>query len=740
MTFHLTDTSGLLSRTESFTTITDAAIHPPHNESSNPETSIGVTETSSLLGPGPTGTPDDSLPGLPRPSTDAKRQYNSISQRSGSRAAGSGVTWVKFKQRAQYYVPALEWIPNYKLSMFWGDLAAGVSVASVLIPQSMSYATSLAHLDASTGLFASAVPGIMYALFGTCRQLNVGPEAALSLLVGQTISALLTPDEHPHEGDGKLAAEAISTIVVFQVGLISFVLGMLRLGFLDVVLSRALLRGFITAVAVIIMVEQLIPMLGLELLQHTVADPPVTVPEKVLFILEHLDKAFSSPRGRLTVAISFGSLAALLILRWAKRKVARKGGRWAQAIYLPEVFVVVVMTTVFSDVYDWHKQGVSTLGLVKLQPGEIFDFPINSLSLNYLQKTTSTALLISIAGFLDSISAAKQNAARFQYSISPNRELVALGAGNLLASFIPGTLPAYGSITRSKMNGDAGGRTQMASLVCSALVILSVWLLLPALRFLPKCVLAAVIGLVVNSILAESPHEIKYYWKMSAWTDLFMMLLTFVFTVFWSVEVGIIVSVCVSLILIVRRSSKPHINILGRVPGTDRWKPIHQAPEYADDDAPLLPDNGEVDEVVQDADMVGSEQTPGVLIVRVRDDLDFANTGQLKERLRRLELYGPQKAHPSTPARRRTEMRALVFHMADVEVIDASATQIILEVCQTYKARNVQVHFAHLLNGHLENFHKAGIVPDVVPLTRVHQNVASAMGAIEYDFAGTMNF
>lgn len=100
--------------------------------------------------------------------------------------------------------------------------------------------------------------------------------------------------------------------------------------------------------------------------------------------------------------------------------------------------------------------------------------------------------LICIAGFLDSITAAKQNSSRFHYSISPNRELVALGAGNLLASFIPGTLPAYGSITRSKMNGDAGGRTQMASLVCSALVILSVFFLLPALRYLPKCVLAAV--------------------------------------------------------------------------------------------------------------------------------------------------------------------------------------------------------------------------------------------------------
>ena len=131
------------------------------------------------------------------------------------------------------------------------------------------------------------------------------------------------------------------------------------------------------------------------------------------------------------------------------------------------------------------------LGAVPINTGTFVQFPLGKLTLRYLRRTTSTAVLISVVGFLDSIVAAKQNAARFGYSISPNRELVALGAGNIAGAFVPGTLPAYGSITRSKLNGDLGGRTQMASLVTSTLVLLATFFLLPWLYYLPKCVLAS---------------------------------------------------------------------------------------------------------------------------------------------------------------------------------------------------------------------------------------------------------
>lgn len=607
-------------------------------------------------------------------------------------------TWGTIKMRSKYYVPALEWLPNYSLSLFWGDFAAGLTVASLIIPMSMSYASGLARLDPMNGLFAAALPGLIYSLFGSSRQLNVGPEAALSLLVGQAVTHVLHGDPNtkvPHS-----VGVAVSTMITFQVGCISFVLGLLRLGFIDVVLSRALLRGFVTAVAVVITIEQLIPMLGLAHLEHAIKPVPVTTVDKFLFIVENA----GAHTHWLTAAISFGTLVALLSARALKRRLAKREG-WAWVKLVPEVFLAVVIATFLCDKLDWDLRGVDILGAASVKKGsKLFAFPLKHANLRFLKATTSTAILISVVGYLDSVVAAKQNAGRFGYSISPNRELVALGAGNLASSFFPGTLPAYGAITRSRLNADIGGRTQMASILCSSFVILAVFFLLPALYYLPRCVLASIVCLVVYGLLAEAPEDVGFYIEMKSWVDLALMFVTFFFTLFWSVEVGVVVSVTASLLLVVHKSSKPHIKILGRVPGTDRWKPIDEDPDAVED-------------------------VPGLLIVRIREALDFANTGQLKERLRRLELYGPNKAHPSE-APRRHDASVVLFHMSDVETIDASAVQIFKELSETYRERGVRVFFAHLRWEQREKFEKAGIVK-IIGQQHITETVADAMAVLE---------
>ncbi|EUC62398.1 sulfate anion transporter [Rhizoctonia solani AG-3 Rhs1AP] len=607
-------------------------------------------------------------------------------------------TWGVLKMRSKYYVPALDWLPNYSLSLFWGDFAAGLTVASLVIPMSMSYASGLARLDPLAGLIAAAVPGLIYALFGSSRQLSVGPEAALSLLVGQAVTQVLHGDPSakiPHS-----MALAVSTMITFQVGCISFVLGLLRLGFIDVVLSRALLRGFVTAVALVITIEQLIPMLGLAKLEHSLKPVPVTTVEKFLFIVENA----GTHSHWLTATISFGTLVLLLSVRAIKRRLAKREG-WKWVKFIPEVFLAVVIATVLCDELDWDLRGVDILGSASIKKGaKLFDFPLKHANLKFLKATTSTAILISVVGYLDSVVAAKQNAARFGYSISPNRELVALGAGNLVSSFFPGTLPAYGAITRSRLNADIGGRTQMASILNSCFIILAVFFLLPALYYLPRSVLASIVCLVVYGLLAEAPEDVGFYIKMKSWVDLALMFVTFVFTLFWSVEVGVVVSVTVSLLLVVHKSSKAHIKILGRVPGTDRWKPIDEDPDAIED-------------------------IPGLLIVRVRESLDFANTGQLKERLRRLELYGPTKAHPSE-APRRNDASVVVFHMSDVETIDASAVQIFKELVEQYRERGVRTFFAHLRQEQREKFEKAEIV-EIIGEDHITETVADAMAVLE---------
>ncbi|KAF8630886.1 hypothetical protein AX17_005244 [Amanita inopinata Kibby_2008] len=601
----------------------------------------------------------------------------------------------KFAKRVRYYVPSIAWIPNYSPSLFGGDFLAGLTLASVLIPQSVSYASSLAKLNPVTGLFSASIPGIIYALFGTSRQLNVAPEAALSLLIGQAVSDFKHDLPDPHSDEAEAVGLAVGTVITLQAGLFTFLLGFLRLGFIDVVLSRALLRGFISAVAVVIMVEQLMPMLGLTDLMHQV-DPESTC-QKIMFLLENT----LSHAHKATTIISFSALFILVFLRELKSMFKNKW--W---IYrLPEVLIVVVASTALSAHYRWDEDGVDILGSVRVSTGKsFFQFPVNTSNYAYLHRTTSTAVLISVVGFLDSIVAAKQNAARFGYSISPNRELVALGASNLVGSFIPGTLPAYGSIARSRMNADVGARSQMSTFVSSTFVLLATFFLLPWLYYLPKCVLAAIIGLIVFSLLAETPHDLAYYWRMSAWVDLALMTLTFVFSIVWNVEVGVVVSLIISLLLVVRRSSRPRMNILGRMPGTDDWKPISENPE-------------------------AEESRAGVLIVRIRESLDFANTAQLKERLRRLELYGVQKSHPSEEPRRQ-EASILVFHLADVDFCDASAAQIFGELLDEYRSRGVGLFITHLRAGVYKTFQKAGIV-EMLGYDAFRDNVADAMAMIE---------
>ena len=229
--------------------------------------------------------------------------------------------------------------------------------------------------------------------------------------------------------------------------------------------------------------------------------------------------------------------------------------------------------------------------------------------------------------------------------------------------------------------------------------------------------------MVVLSLLGETPEDIHYYYQyvrpprwllyshesscipysMRSWVDLCLMTLTFVLTMIWNVQVGVVASVVVSLLLVVRRSSRTRMTILGHIPCTETWKPLSEHPD-------------------------ATEDLPGVLIVRLRESLDFANTAQLKERLRRLELYGTDPSHPSE-APRRQQARVVVFHMADVESVDASAVMILKELFKEYKDRGVDVHITHLRHRTYVAFDRAGVVK-LLGEDAFHEDVATAAGNI----------
>ncbi|KAI6007619.1 sulfate transporter family-domain-containing protein [Pisolithus orientalis] len=624
---------------------------------------------------------DETTPLVNHPESDIEAETTDLSETTNTLPSSSKRN-SKFARRVRYYVPSTAWIPDYSLSYLGGDLLAGMSIAAMLIPLSVSYGTSLAKLTPTAGLFAASIPPLMYSLLGGSRQLNVAPEAALSLLVGQAVTEYR--HNNPNEDPDHIGV-SVATAIGLQVGLFASFLGFFRLGFLDVVLSRALLRGFVTAIALVIAVEQLVPMFGLTALENTLQ--PESTLDKIIFLMEYI----WSDAHKLTTIVSFGMLAALIFFRAFKNYF--KNTWW---IYrLPEVLIAVVLATVLSKQLRWDEEGVAILGDVSVQTGSyFFKFPLRKSTHPFIRGTTSIAILITILGYLDSIVAAKQSGDRYGYPISPNRELVALGAANLFGSFVPGTLPAFGSIVRTRINGEIGARSQLSSLFAAA----------------SRSPCDCLYGMIALS-------------SIGAWTDLAMMFITFFLSVIWNIEIGLVVSLIISLLLVIRRSSKTRMTILGRIPGTDQWRPVTDNPE--------------------------AEDVPGALIVRIRESLDFgarvhtlclsnslltpslpqANTSQLKVRLRRFELYGVEPAHPSDEPRRQAP-RVLVFHMADVETCDASAVQIFHELLENYKSRGIRLFVTHLRPNIREMFENAGVVA-MLGADAFYDTLGEAMAKVE---------
>ena len=249
--------------------------------------------------------------------------------------------------------------PGYDWTLFAGDLTSGITLACLLVPQSLSYASTLAHLPAINGLFGVIVPSLMYALLGTCPQLSVGPEAALSLMTGQAVAEVLAElPEGTSVADRLAVATNVTTAVTFLAGLITLLLGLLRLGFLDAVLSRPLLRGFVTAVGAVIAVSQSIILLGLQQRASEADVQAGSTLEKAVFLVENLGHTHG-----LTALISAVSIVFLITSRQVKRRFV---DRYPAIRFIPEILIAVVVSTVLSHVLKWHHAGVAVLGHVNV--------------------------------------------------------------------------------------------------------------------------------------------------------------------------------------------------------------------------------------------------------------------------------------------------------------------------------------------------------------------------------------
>lgn len=541
-------------------------------------------------------------------------------------------------------------MPRYKSKYLLGDIAAGLTLASFQIPIVMSYATSLANVSTISGLYGLVVPPFIYAIMGSVPTMVVGPEAAISLVLGQATAPYLhTSPEQP------VTPDAVSGIMAGSAGAVLLIGGLLRFGFLDSVLSRALLRGFISAVGCVMVVDQLPSELGVtEKMHSAIGTHPSTITRAKYLFSHGIHEAH-----RLTSVVAFTAFLTIVTLRLIKAKASKK---FPKIIFLPEILLVVIASTVITNVLDLDESGLHVVG--KITPGKVVvRFPITPSNWGIFRSTFSASFFCAILGFFESTIASKSIATSQNVSISTNRELVALGMSNIVASLVC-ALPSFGGYGRSKINALSGARTQFSCIILSCVTMLSIAFLMPYFYYLPKCVLSSVISVVGLSLIEEAPRDIKFYWQIGGYEDLFTLFLTFMGTILMSVEAGIAIGVGFSIIRVIHNATHPRIQILGRLPGTNIFE--------------------NADRLVQSREQQ-VEEIEGCLIVKIPEPLTFANTGDLRNRLRRLEVYGTMKVHPSYPRIRRADMtRFLIIDLHGMTECDSSAVQIFYEIVATY--------------------------------------------------------
>lgn len=451
--------------------------------------------------------------------------------------------------RNQSKFPLLYDVKHNSLQGLKRDFLAGLTVAVLLVPQGMAYA-SLAGLPPIYGLYGGLVPLIIYALLGTSKHLAIGPVAVSAILVLSGVSKLATP----------LSASYIELVILtgFLVGICQFILSVLRLGFLANFLSHPVIAGFTSAASLIIIFTQLDEYLGIQISSAGFFENIVSLTKSI------------ETTHMLTLAISSISTVLLLTLR----KVSRS---------IPSALIIVVLSTLISWYFGFELRGVSIIGQI---PSGLPSFAMPNFDPELIFALGPTVLAVTVIGLVESIAIARALEAKHKgYTISPNQEFLALGLSKVFGSFFQ-SLPTSGSFSRSAINSASGAQSGMAGIFTAIIVCITLLFFTPLLYHLPAACLAVIIIVAVLGLFDKK--EFVHLWNTHR-PDFYMMLATFVITLGLGIEAGVLSGVILSIVNVLYRSSKPNFATLGRIAGTDEYRDLSRF-EYAvaEDDAIIL--------------------------------------------------------------------------------------------------------------------------------------------------------
>ena len=434
------------------------------------------------------------------------------------------------------FFPFLDWLMHYKKENLSGDLSAGLTVGVMLIPQGMAY-SMLAGLPPIYGLYASTIPLIIYALFGTSRQLAVGPVAMVALLISSGVG-------HMAElGSPEFITLAI--LLALMVGIIQFSMGLFRLGFLVNFLSHPVIAGFTSAAAVIIGFSQMKHLLGIKI-------PRGKVHDTIYNIISNFSEIHIP-----TLIIGASSIILLVLFK----KVSKK---------IPAPLIVVVLGMLIVYFMGLYEQGVS---IVKDIPGGLPSLSFPVINSKAIMTLFPIALTISFVGFMESIAVAKAIQSKHKnYEVVPNQELISLGLANIVGSFFK-AFPVTGGFSRTAVNDQAGAKTGLASIISAVLIIITLLFLTSYFYYLPNAILAAIILVAVYGLIDFA--EAKHLWKHDK-RDFTVFITTAIATLSLGIEEGILVGVLLSLGMLIYKVSYPHVAELGRVKSSNEFRNVER--------------------------------------------------------------------------------------------------------------------------------------------------------------------
>ena len=545
--------------------------------------------------------------------------------------------------------PILEWLPNYNTSLFKGDLIAGITVGIVLIPQGIAYAL-IAGLPPIYGLYCALVPQAMYAIFGSSRQVAVGPVAMDSLIVATGVSTLALA--------GSESYISIAILLALMVGAIQFIMGVFSLGFIVNFLSKPVITGFTSAVALIIGLNQFRNLFGVDIVQS----------DQIQIILEDIWLQINNFNPNTT---SIGLISAFLIIFF--RKINKK---------IPNALIVVVLGIL---IMKYFGNSFTEVAIVKDIPSGLPKFGFPEFDIPLLRELLPIAVTLVMVGYLEIISIGKSLEAKQDvYRIRPNQELIALGISNMVGSLFK-AYPSTSSFSRSAINQESGAKTGMAALISVVMVVITLLFLTPLFYHLPQTVLAAIIIVAVFGLI--NFKEAIFLWKANQ-LDFCLMFATFLATLLLGIAQGIIIGVSLSLIILVFRTSRPHVAELGKVP-----------------DANFYRNKERFSEVIIDED---------ILVFRFDAQLFYANSNYFRDKLDEMIV------------KKGSALKLIVLDAESINRVDSTGVEMLKERIRFCQKKGIFFYFAGVKGPVRDDLFRSGIL-EIIDLSHFFMRANQAV-------------